>query len=56
VVAGDDQAAPSTAGIQSPFGSSAVRQAAAVWSLVSGSPSRTDSSWPADVRQDISPE
>ena len=44
-------AACSTAGTQSPAGSSAVRQAAAVASRVSGSPSVAVISSPARVRQ-----
>ena len=48
-------AAASTLGIHSPFGSSAVRQACAVMSLVSGSPRRALISSPALVRQRIEP-
>ena len=44
-------AAASTAGIHSPPGSSAVRQARAVCSAVIGSPSRAVNSSPALVRQ-----
>jgi len=49
-------AAASTEGIHAPAGSSAVRSAWAVRSLVSGSPSRAAISSPARVRQVISPE
>ena len=49
-------AARSTAGTQSPAGSSAVRQARATCSAVPGSPSRADSSSPARVRHRASPE
>ena len=49
-------AARSTAGIQSPFGSSAVRQAREVCSGVRGSPSRAENSSPALSRQRASPE
>ena len=49
-------AACSTAGIHSPFGSSTVRQARAVCSAFSGSPSRAACSSPALVRQRASPE
>ena len=45
-----------TAGIHSPTGSSAVRQARAVCSAVSGSPSRAACSSPALSRQRASPE
>ncbi len=48
-------AAASTEGIQAPDGSSAVRSACAVRSLVSGSPSRAAISSPARVRHGISP-
>ena len=46
-------AAASTAGIHSPFGSSAVRHACAVMSFVSASPRRALTSSPALVRQRI---
>ena len=49
-------AAASTDGIHEPAGSSAVRSAWAVRSLVSGSPSRAAISSPARVRHCISPE
>ena len=49
-------AARSTAGIHSPPGSRAVRQARAVCSAVIGSPSRAVNSSPALVRQLASPE
>ena len=48
-------AARSTCRIQSPFGSSAARQAWESWSLVSGSPSVAAISSPARVRHRISP-
>ena len=49
-------AADSTEGIHEPCGSSAVRSAWAVRSLVSGSPSRAAISSPARVRHCSSPE
>ncbi|SLH35127.1 Uncharacterised protein [Mycobacteroides abscessus subsp. abscessus] len=49
-------AARSTAEIQSPAGSSAVRQARAVCSGLSGSPRRAECSSPALSRQCASPE
>jgi hypothetical protein len=49
-------AATNTVWIQSPAGSSAVRQACACMSLVSGSPSRAATSSPALVRHAMSPE
>ena len=49
-------AAARTDGIHEPVGSSAVRNAWLVRSLVSGSPSRAATSSPALVRQLISPE
>ena len=49
-------AAASTDGIHSPAGSSAVRSACALRSLVIGSPSRAATSSPARVRQARSPE
>ncbi len=49
-------AASSTRVIHSPDGSSAVRQACAIWSLVIGVPSVAVISSPARVRQCISPE
>jgi hypothetical protein len=49
-------AARSTWGIQSPAGSSAVRQACAIRSWVIGSPSRAANSSPALVRHRVSPE
>ncbi|CAG6991629.1 hypothetical protein PICSAR143_02811 [Mycobacterium avium subsp. paratuberculosis] len=49
-------AAAMTAGIHSPAGSSAVRQARAVCSADSGSPSRAACSSPALSRQRASPE
>jgi hypothetical protein len=49
-------AASSTRVIHSPEGSSAVRQACAIWSLVIGVPSVAVISSPARVRQCISPE
>ena len=45
-----------TAGIHSPSGSSAVRQARAVCSALSGSPRRAANSSPALLRQRASPE
>jgi hypothetical protein len=48
-------AAASTAGIQSPSGSSAARQACAVTSLVSSCPSVASHSSPWRVRQRIVP-
>jgi hypothetical protein len=49
-------AAAMTAGIHSPAGLSAVRQARAVCSALSGSPSRAECSSPALSRQRDSPE
>ena len=49
-------AAQITAGIHWPLGSSAVRQARAVCSALSGSPNRAACSSPALVRQRASPE
>jgi len=49
-------AARRTCGIHSPDGSSAVRHAWAMTSWVTGSPRRTASSSPAEVRHRVSPE
>jgi hypothetical protein len=49
-------AAASTAGIHSPCGLSAVRQAWATRSFVNGSPRRADTSSPAVVRHRMAPE
>ena len=49
-------AAESTAAIQSPFGSNAVRQARVVCSALSGSPRRAEYSSPAESFHCASPE